>query len=148
MAAATFMAGATMAPEVLANIISTFVAESDVGMGGVLGALLFNVLGVAACAGMATSSYLQLDWWPITRDSILYTSTVSLLIAFTWDGKITLIESATMVGLVVIYFTVLIQNRRIMHCMTWLMEINFNCCRLNSYGGCSPYSAFDRVLTE
>lgn len=128
------MALATMAPEVLANTISTFVAESDVGMGGVLGALLFNVLGVAACAGLTTSSYVQLDWWPVTRDSILYLLTVMLLIFFTWDERITLHESVIMVGLVVIYFTVLIQNKRIMHFMTWLMEINFNCCQLNSYG--------------
>lgn len=134
MAACTFMAAATMAPEAFANIVSTFIAESDVGMGGVLGSLLFNVLAVAACAGLATPTYLQFDWWPITRDSILYASTVSLLIVFTWDQKITLIESAIMVGLILIYFIVLIQNRRIMNIVTWLMKINFNCCRLSSYG--------------
>lgn len=135
VAAATFMALATIAPESLANIISTFVAESDVGMGGVLGSLLFNVLGVTACAGIATSSaYLQLEWWPITRDSILYFATLSLLVAFTWDGCITLIESTIMVSLVFVYFIVLIENKRIMHFVTWLMKINLNCCKLSSYG--------------
>lgn len=134
VAAATFMAFATIAPESLANIISTFVAKSDVGMCGVLGSLLFNVLGVSACAGIATSTYLQLEWWPITRDSILYFATLSLLVAFTLDGIITLIESTIMVSLVLVYFIVLIENRRIMHFATWLMKINLNCCKLSSYG--------------
>lgn len=134
VAAATFMAFATIAPESLANIISTFVAESDVGIGGVLGSLLFNVLGVSACAGIATSTYLQLEWWPITRDSILYFATLSLLVAFAWDGSITLIESIIMVSSVLVYFIVLIENKRIMHFTTWLMKINLNCCNLNSYG--------------
>lgn len=134
VAAATFMALATIAPESLANIISTFVAESDVGMGGVLGSLLFNVLGVTACAGIATTSYMQLEWWPITRDSILYFGTLSLLVAFTWDDSITLIESTIMVSLVLVYFIVLIENKRIMHFATWLMKINLNCCKLSSYG--------------
>lgn len=134
VAAATFMALATIAPESLANIISTFVAESDVGMGGVLGSLLFNVLGVSACAGMVTSTYMQLEWWPITRDSILYFAALSFLVAFTWDDSISLIESTVMVSLVLIYFIVLIENKRIMHFATWLMKINLNCCKLSSYG--------------
>ncbi|XP_055302268.1 sodium/potassium/calcium exchanger 4-like [Sitodiplosis mosellana] len=133
VAAATFMAISSISPEFFTNIISSFVVESDVGLGGVLGSLMFNVLGVAAFAGMAVTDYIQLDWWPITRDSLLYALSVFILIWFTWDGEITLLESTVMVSLVIIYILVLIFNRHLMHCMKWIMEINLNCCRVNSY---------------
>lgn len=128
------MSSATIAPEFFANVISTFVADSDVGIGGILGSLLFNILGVASLASLAAADYVQLDWWPITRDSILYGSNVLLLIIFTWDGKITLNESIIMVSLLLVYFLVFIQNQRIMNCIKWMMEIDFNWCRIRSYG--------------
>lgn len=134
MAAATFMAIATIAPEFSTNIIASFVIDSDVGLGGILGSLLFNVLGVASFAGMATTNFIQLDWWPITRDSLLYAFSVLILICFTWDGQITLAESAAMMSLVSIYVLILLFNTHLMHCMKWVMEINLNCCQLNSYG--------------
>lgn len=46
------MASATIAPEFFTNVVSTFITKSNVGLGGVLGALLFNVLGVAATGGL------------------------------------------------------------------------------------------------
>lgn len=128
------MASATIAPEFSANVISTFVTDSDVGMGGILGSLLFNILGVASLASLAAADYVQLDWWPITRDSILYGSNVFLLIIFTWDGQITLNESIIMVSLLIIYFLVFFENQRIMHCIKWLLEIDLNWCRIRSYG--------------
>lgn len=103
------MAFATIAPEFFTNIISSFVIDSDVGLGGIFGSLMFNVLGVAAFAGMATSNkFVQLDWWPLTRDCALYTFSILVLICFTWDGQISLKESAVMVSLVSIYIAVLV----------------------------------------
>lgn len=134
MAAITFMAVATIAPEFFANVLSSFVVQSDVGIGGVLGSLMFNVLGVGGCAGMATSHYVQLDWWPITRDCMLYAFSVCVLITVVWDSQVTLIESTVMVSLVSMYFLMLLFNKHLMHCMKWIMEINLNCCRVNSYG--------------
>lgn len=134
MAAATFMASATIAPEFFTNVISSFVVESDVGLGGVLGALMFNVLGVASFTGMSLTECVQLDWWPITRDCGLYTFSVLTLVIFVWDGDITLAESAAMVSLVSIYFLVLLFNKQLMHCMKWIMEIRLNCCKPISYG--------------
>lgn len=128
------MSSATVAPDFFANLISSFVAESDVGVGGVLGSLMFNVLGVSALAGLAATHYVQYDWWPVTRDCMLHAFSVSLLICVVWDGQVTLVESTVMVSLVSMYFLVLLFNKQLMHCMKWLMEINLNCCRLNSYG--------------
>lgn len=55
MAAATFMATATTLPEFFTNTISTFISDSDMGLGTVIGSMLFNTLGVAACASLAAS---------------------------------------------------------------------------------------------
>lgn len=128
------MAISTIAPEFFTNVISSFVVESDVGLGGVLGSLMFNILGVAAFAGMAATDPIQMDWWPITRDCMLYALSVLVLISVSWDGQITLYESTVMVSLVLVYILVLVFNKHLMHAMKWIMEVNLNCCKVNSYG--------------
>lgn len=55
VAGATFMATATCFPELFVNIIGTFVTETDLGVGAIVGSGVFNTLGVAACAGLAAS---------------------------------------------------------------------------------------------
>uniref|UniRef100_A0A0K8TA83 Sodium/calcium exchanger membrane region domain-containing protein n=1 Tax=Lygus hesperus TaxID=30085 RepID=A0A0K8TA83_LYGHE len=60
VAGATFMAFATSAPELFVNVIGTFLTESDLGVGTVVGSAVFNTLGVAACGGLAAqSSFLR-----------------------------------------------------------------------------------------
>lgn len=53
VAGATFMATATCAPEMFVNIIGTYLTESDLGIGTVVGSAVCNILGVTACAGLA-----------------------------------------------------------------------------------------------
>lgn len=55
VAAATFMATATTMPEFFTNTISTLITESDMGIGTIIGSLMFNTLGVAAFSGMAVT---------------------------------------------------------------------------------------------
>lgn len=138
VAAATFMATATTTPEFFTNVISTFVTESDIGLGTIIGSLMFNTLGVAAVASLAVSKPVQLDWWPITRDSILYGSNILLLIIFAWDNVITLQETIIMVSLFFVYFVVLFQNKRVRPAVKWFLEDYLNCCRVSSYGKCRP----------
>lgn len=56
MAAATFMAIATSAPEFFVNVVGTFITESDIGVGTVIGSAIFNTLGVAAVGGLAAAN--------------------------------------------------------------------------------------------
>lgn len=109
---------------------------------------MFNVLGVGAFAGLATANkFVQLDWWPLTRDCCLYTFSILVLISFTWDGQISLRESAVMVSLVSVYILVLVFNQRIMHCIKWFVEINLNWCHLYNYGNyCCPMNV--SVMSE
>lgn len=52
--AAVFMASATAMPELFTNLISTFIADSDMGLGAVIGSLMWNILGVASLSSIAT----------------------------------------------------------------------------------------------
>ncbi|XP_068902721.1 sodium/potassium/calcium exchanger 5-like [Tenebrio molitor] len=113
VAAATFMSVATSAPELFVNIIGTFVTESDIGIGTVVGSSLFNTLGVASLGGLAASKPVQLHWWPVTRDVIIYICSILLLVGITWDGVIFWYESLILFIVYFVYFTVMFQNGRI-----------------------------------
>lgn len=49
------MAIATSAPEFFVNVVGTFITQSDIGVGTVVGSAMFNTLGVAAVGGLAAS---------------------------------------------------------------------------------------------
>lgn len=53
IAAAVFMATATAMPELFVNVIALFMTDSDMGIGTVIGSLMFNTLGVSAIACFA-----------------------------------------------------------------------------------------------
>ncbi|KAJ8960847.1 hypothetical protein NQ318_020144 [Aromia moschata] len=113
VAAATFMSVATSTPELFTNIIGTFITESDIGIGTIVGSSLYQALGVAAIGGLAAPYPLQLDWWPLTRDVCIYSIAVSLLVVITWDGKIFWYEALVLFVIYFVYFTVMFQNHRI-----------------------------------
>lgn len=46
------MAAATSSPELFINSIGTFITKSDLGVGTIVGAAVFNVLAVPACCGI------------------------------------------------------------------------------------------------
>lgn len=50
------MSVATSAPELFVNIIGTFLTQSDIGIGTVVGSSMFNTLGVASLGGLAAAS--------------------------------------------------------------------------------------------
>lgn len=128
------MATATTTPEFFTNVISTFVTESDIGLGTIIGSLMFNTLGVAAVASFAATKPVQLDWWPFTRDISIYAINIFLLVIFVYDGQISLDETIYMVTWFFIYFIILYQNKRIMPAVKWFWEEYLNCCKVSSYG--------------
>ena len=77
VAGATFMAAGGSAPELFTSIIGTFLAQSNVGFGTIVGSAVFNVLFVIGCCALATPGDLPLTWWPLARDCSYYV--VSLL---------------------------------------------------------------------
>ncbi|XP_055532898.1 sodium/potassium/calcium exchanger 4-like [Wyeomyia smithii] len=129
VAAATFMASATSMPEFFTNTISTLVADSDMGLGTIMGSMLFNTLGVAALVGLLTKSHVQLDWWPLTRDSIIVLITTSSLVSFLWDERVYWYESVVFVVLYILYFFVMFQNDRMKRIAVDLIETRWNLCK-------------------
>ncbi|XP_046995193.1 sodium/potassium/calcium exchanger 4-like [Schistocerca americana] len=113
VAGATFMAFATSAPELAMTAIGVFITESDIGLGAVVGSSVFNILGIAAFTGLAARETITLDKWPLTRDTTIYAVALFSLVASIWDDKITWIESAIMVLLIVTYILIMVYNKKL-----------------------------------
>ncbi len=82
----------TSSPEFFSNVMGTFVTESDLGIGTIVGSAVFNIFGVIAICGVFTGKKMQLDWYPITRDCICYGLTIVILIIVMQDEKVSNLE--------------------------------------------------------
>lgn len=130
---ATFMAAAASSPELFINCVGTFITKSDLGVGAIVGSAVFNVLAVPACCGLfagkvrtallrfreETFRFQQsertfhstilifqvifLDWWPVSRDCLMYGVSVISLIITLQDGIVMWYEALLLVFFYVIY---------------------------------------------
>uniref|UniRef100_A0A182Q6T2 Sodium/calcium exchanger membrane region domain-containing protein n=1 Tax=Anopheles farauti TaxID=69004 RepID=A0A182Q6T2_9DIPT len=128
VAAATFMATATSMPEFFTNTISTLAVDSDIGLGTIMGSMLFNTLGVAALVGLLTKMHVQLDWWPLTRDSIIVTISTTLLVVCVWDGRIEWYEAMLFSITYVLYFVVMFKNEYLKKIAVHYIQNSWNLC--------------------
>lgn len=103
VAGATFMAFATSAPELFVNVIGTFLTESDLGIGTVVGSAVFNTLGVAACGGLAARALIPLEVWPLARDCGIYMFVITVLTFILWDERVDWYEALILLLLYVVY---------------------------------------------
>lgn len=134
VAAATFMATATSMPEFFTNSISTLLTSSDIGLGTIIGSLMFNTLGVASLAALALDKPVQLDWWPIARDCTMYGINTVILIALSWGGVITFLDTCIMMTCLVLYYVITFNNSRFMPAIRVFVEDYLNCCFSTRYG--------------
>lgn len=128
------MAGASTTPELFTNLISTFIADSDMGLGTIIGSMMFNTLGVAACAGLAAIKPVQLDWFPMARDCIIYSINIATLVIIAWDGQVMWWETIILFVFFIMYFLLLSQNTKFEPVVRRFFEKKLGCCNLNSYG--------------
>ena len=77
--------------------MGTFVTESDLGIGTIVGSAVFNIFGVIAVCGLFTGHKVPIDWYPITRDCLAYGLTVVILIFVLIDEQVFWYESLLMV---------------------------------------------------
>ena len=54
-----FMAAGGSAPELFTSLIGTFVAQSNVGIGTIVGSAVFNILFVLGACGFMTGAVLE-----------------------------------------------------------------------------------------
>lgn len=128
------MAVASTTPELFTNLISTFIADSDMGLGTIIGSMMFNTLGVAGCAGLAAIKPVQLDWYPMARDCMIYSINIVTLVLVAWDGQVMWWETIILFVFFIFYFLLLSQNTRLERMSRFILEEKLRCCKLNSYG--------------
>lgn len=116
VAGATFMAAGSSAPELFTSIAGV-TAESDVGVGTIVGSAVFNLLGICALSAAFSGGALHLDWRPLTRDSIFYGTSICLFIIFAQDGRFKIHESIIMLSLYVLYIVLMKFNPSLMRLM-------------------------------
>ncbi|XP_055301926.1 sodium/potassium/calcium exchanger 3-like isoform X2 [Sitodiplosis mosellana] len=112
---ATFMAAAASSPELFINSVGTFITKSDLGVGTIVGSAVFNVLAVPACCGLFAGQIVYLDWWPVSRDSLMYGISVVALIFTLQDGKVMWYEALILVFAYIIYIAVMYWNEIMSH---------------------------------
>lgn len=118
VAGATFMAAASSSPELFINCVGTFVTKGDIGVGAVVGSAVFNILAVPAVCGLFGGQVVQLSWWPVTRDSMMYGVAVIALITVLFDGKVMWYEAMILVSAYVLYIAAMYCNDSISRFMS------------------------------
>ncbi|XP_050044383.1 sodium/potassium/calcium exchanger 5-like [Dermacentor andersoni] len=111
VAGATVMAVGTSSPELYSAIIGSFVTEGDIGVGTIVGSAVFNILGVTSVTGIyLLYTTVQLEWYPIVRDCLLYVASVSVLAACISDSIVHWYEAVSLLLLFGVYILVMHYN--------------------------------------
>ncbi|XP_026333054.1 sodium/potassium/calcium exchanger 4-like isoform X2 [Hyposmocoma kahamanoa] len=129
VAAATFMSVATSCPEFFVNVISTFLTDSAMGIGTIMGSAIFNTLGVGAIGGLAAIFPIAIEWKPVTRDVIIYIVNVSVLMIVIWDGQVDWYEAMVLFILYILYFIIIFNSARIFSLVAFVYG---KCCNCNN----------------
>merc|ERR1711865_764613 len=80
VAGATFMAAGSSAPELATSFVGTFLSDSNVGVGTIIGSAVFNILVIVGSTALLSDEALDLDWRPVVRDNFFYLVSVIILI--------------------------------------------------------------------
>lgn len=88
VAGATFMAAGSSAPELATVIIGVFYAEDDIGISGVIGSAVFNIMFVISVCALATGTIVYLNWWPLIRDSAFYALSILVMLVVIVDENV------------------------------------------------------------
>lgn len=151
VAGATFMAAGGSAPELFTSFIGTFVSESDVGVGTIVGSAVFNVLFVIGMVAITSRNTpqrerrkasmqghekahenkddgtpLKLTWWPLARDSVFYAIFLGLLAFFFWDQNIKWWEAAVLFFLYFVYCGAMVFNEELGEVVRGLLSLERN----------------------
>ncbi|XP_004635216.1 sodium/potassium/calcium exchanger 4 isoform X2 [Octodon degus] len=110
VAGATFMAAGSSTPELFASIIGVFITHGDVGVGTIVGSAVFNILCIIGVCGLFAGQVVRLTWWAVCRDSVYYTLSVIVLIAFIYDEEIVWWEGLVLIILYVFYILIMKYN--------------------------------------
>jgi len=80
VAGATFMAAGSSAPELATVVIGVFFAKDDIGISGVIGSAVFNIMFVIAVCALCAGTVCHLNWWPLIRDCFFYALSILVML--------------------------------------------------------------------
>ncbi|XP_041645761.1 sodium/potassium/calcium exchanger 3 [Cheilinus undulatus] len=110
VAGATFMAAGSSAPELFTSVIGVFITKGDVGVGTIVGSAVFNILCIIGMCGIFAIQAIRLSRWPLMRDSVYYTLSISALIVFIYDEKVVWWEALTLILMYFVYILIMKLN--------------------------------------
>uniref|UniRef100_A0AAG5CQQ7 Sodium/calcium exchanger membrane region domain-containing protein n=1 Tax=Anopheles atroparvus TaxID=41427 RepID=A0AAG5CQQ7_ANOAO len=103
VAGATFMAAGSSAPELATVVIGVFFAKDDIGISGVIGSAVFNIMFVISVCALCSGTVLQLNWWPLVRDCTFYTISILVMLMVIINDVISWPEALIMLLFYVVY---------------------------------------------
>nr|XP_027206909.1 probable sodium/potassium/calcium exchanger CG1090 isoform X2 [Penaeus vannamei] len=113
VAGATFMAAGSSAPELATSVIAVFVAKDDIGISGVIGSAVFNIMFVISVCALFAGQVIVINWWPLIRDSTFYCISICGLLLTIYNEKVNWYESVFLLLLYVLYIVMMFYNKRL-----------------------------------
>lgn len=110
VAGATFMAAGSSAPELATVIIGVFFAKDDIGVSGVIGSAVFNIMFVISICGLCSATASKLNWWPLCRDCFFYAVSILVMLGTIYNESISWLESLFMLVMYAVYCVALSFN--------------------------------------
>ncbi|XP_068245111.1 probable sodium/potassium/calcium exchanger CG1090 isoform X2 [Palaemon carinicauda] len=113
VAGATFMAAGSSAPELATSVIAVFVAKDDIGISGVIGSAVFNILFVISVCALFGGQVIIINWWPMIRDSTFYCFSICALLITIYNEEVAWYESIFLLLLYILYIVMMYNNTRL-----------------------------------
>ncbi|XP_073963280.1 probable sodium/potassium/calcium exchanger CG1090 isoform X1 [Choristoneura fumiferana] len=103
VAGATFMAAGSSAPELATVIIGVFCAQDDIGVSGVIGSAVFNIMFVISVCALCAGTVSHLNWWPLCRDCFFYAISILVMLCTICNGVVSWPEALFMLIMYCVY---------------------------------------------
>ncbi|XP_042884007.1 probable sodium/potassium/calcium exchanger CG1090 isoform X2 [Penaeus japonicus] len=113
VAGATFMAAGSSAPELATSVIAVFVAKDDIGISGVIGSAVFNIMFVISVCALFAGQVIVINWWPLIRDSTFYCISICGLLLTIYNERVNWYESVFLLLLYALYIIMMFYNKRL-----------------------------------
>ncbi|KOC68023.1 Sodium/potassium/calcium exchanger 5 [Habropoda laboriosa] len=123
VAGATFLAMASSFPEMFVNLVGTFLTESDLGTGTVVGSAVFDTSFLIHLLSFSIQS-IPLEWQILSRDCTMYVISVGTLVIIMWDRQIRWYEATILLVLLCIYLILLFCGEGIRLCCGKIVRCN------------------------
>ncbi|XP_026754390.2 probable sodium/potassium/calcium exchanger CG1090 isoform X2 [Galleria mellonella] len=120
VAGATFMAAGSSAPELATVVIGVFCAQDDIGVSGVIGSAVFNIMFVISVCALCAGTVSHLNWWPLCRDCFFYAVSILVMLCTIANGYVSWPEALFMLIMYGVYCVALRFNTALEQ---WAMKL-------------------------